>query len=149
MCTRWGAYVVALEQVIPILNYFIKLTLSVAHPTPQNTLIQDNARMEAQRLIELFNREVFGKTDSENNVQEKSNDTEEDSSMEPIQLFKPTDKPTNVPVVAVKDIENIGELAMATVKVFRVAEKDALRAVTKLKAEEINRDLSPLLELLA
>ena len=45
-------------------------------------------------------------------------------------------------------IEDIGERAIAVIKVFRVAEKDALRAATKLKAEEINRDLSPLSELL-
>lgn len=55
----------------------------------------------------------------------------------------------NVHVVRIEDIEDISKRVNVTVTVFRVAEKDALRAITKLKAEEINRDLSPLLELLA
>ena len=60
-----AAYVIELNQVIPILEKFIKLSL-----LPNNSysyscsLIQDNARMEAQCLIELFNREVFDKTDT-------------------------------------------------------------------------------------
>ena len=46
----------------------------------------------------------------------------------------------NVHVVRIEDIEDISKRVNVTVTVFRVAEKDALRAITKLKAEEINRD---------
>ena len=55
---------------------------------------------------------------------------------------------TTVPPVTTADIEEIGERAETTVKIFGVSKKDALRAATQLKAQEINRDLTPLLELL-
>ena len=50
--------------------------------------------------------------------------------------------------VTMADIEDIGERAEAIMKIYGVSKTDALRAVTQLKAQEINRDLSPLLELL-
>ena len=113
--------------------------------------------MEAQRLIEVFNREVFGKPDTvitkpvekpdapaipnklqaflEDKIgnQLTSNvDTKEDTQME---NPKPTDKTVQntVPIVTVADIEDISARADVTVKVFGVSKADALRAVTKLK----------------
>ena len=54
-----AAYVADLNEIVPILEEFIKLTF-VVQESPY-TALQDNARMEAERLIELFNTEVFGK----------------------------------------------------------------------------------------
>lgn len=112
-------------------------------------ILQDNARMEAQRLIEVFNREVFDKPDTVTTkpIETPVANPKEDTKME---IFKTTDTPAQgtVPVVTVADIEDISARADATAKVFGVSKADALRAVTKLKAEEINRDLAPLLELL-
>ena len=52
-----------------------------------------------------------------------------------------------VPVVTVADIEDIGERADKLKDLFDVSKKDALRASVQLKSQEINRDLSPLLDL--
>ena len=71
------------------------------------------------------------------------NDEQEDTQMQ--------DSATNqatVPTVTVADIEDIGERTEAVMKIFGVSKVDALRAVTQLKAQEINRELQPLLELL-
>ena len=168
--TKNAIYVVELNQVIPVLEAYIRISLVAKSSLYQD--LRDNARMEAQRLIEVFNREVFGKPDTvitkpvekpdapaipnklqaflEDKIgnQLTSNvDTKEDTQME---NPKPTDKTVQntVPIVTVADIEDISARADVTVKVFGVSKADALRAVTKLKAEEINRDLAPLLELL-
>lgn len=151
-----AAYVVQLDQVIPILKTFIGLTLSTSGQTPGHKLIQDNARMEASRLIEILNREVFGKVDNSNDTPKgfclvpATPEKQSKSLLETKENIKMENNNTQNPVhvVSVEDIEDIGNRVKATITVFRVAEKDALRAVTKLKAEEINRDLSPLIELL-
>lgn len=52
-------YVCYLDQIVPILQAFIKLTL-----TYKGDYVKDNARMEAERLIEMFNVKVFGKPSS-------------------------------------------------------------------------------------
>lgn len=48
-----------LDQIVPILQAFTKLTLSYS-----GDFLRDNARMEAERLIEMFNVKVFGKPSS-------------------------------------------------------------------------------------
>lgn len=55
----YSKYVCYLDQIVPILQAFIKLTL-----TYKGDYLRDNARMEAERLIEMFNVKVFGKPSS-------------------------------------------------------------------------------------
>ena len=55
-----SSYVVKLDDVISILKKFIKLSYLPARTKPQQQ-IRDDARMEAERLIELFNTQIFGK----------------------------------------------------------------------------------------
>lgn len=45
------------------------------------------------------------------------------------------------------DIDAIGAIADAVIKVYGVSRKEALKAATMLKAAELNRDLSPLLDM--
>ena len=51
--------------------------------------------------------------------------------------------------ITIHDFDDIAERANAIAKTYGVALKDALRAATKLKEQEIGRDLTPLIELLA
>lgn len=63
--------------------------------------------------------------------------------MEPL---NPTDQtPVKITPVTPTVIKDIGELATAIAQTFGVTRAGALRAATVLKAEEINRDFTPLL----
>ena len=111
----------------------------------------DAVEINAYTLQEFFDGlklapNVLSTTDLPATWQPNTN-AKENTQME---NFNSTDKPVQntVPVVTVADIEDISARADATIKVYGVSKADALRAVTKLKAEEINRDLAPLLELL-
>lgn len=42
------------DQIVPLLEYFIKLTLNITPNNSSQELVLDTARMEAQRLIELL-----------------------------------------------------------------------------------------------
>lgn len=55
---------------------------------------------------------------------------------------------TEIYIVTEKDFEVIGNNAATIEKIFGVPKKDALIAAIKFKAEEIKRDLTPLLDLL-
>lgn len=57
-------------------------------------------------------------------------------------------QPDGVKVLETVDIEDIVARADLLAKTFNLPKKDALRAVVKLKAQEMGRDLTPLLELL-
>lgn len=141
-----AAYLCDACQIVPILQSFIRLTLTTRDINSVHVANMDNMRMEAERLIEVFNRELFGKADTCTVTQipkETCDTTEEVTQMENNETIQAT-----VPPVTTADIEEIGERAEATVKIFGVSKTDALRVVTQLKAQEINRDLSPLLELL-
>ena len=59
------------------------------------------------------------------------------------------DNNNTVPVITTADFDDIKERAESIEKVFGSSKKDALRAAVTLKAQEINRDLSPLMDLLA
>lgn len=52
-----ATYVADINEIVPILEAFIKLTLATRQDC-MHMPIQDNARMEAERLIELFKTEV-------------------------------------------------------------------------------------------
>ncbi len=146
-------------HVISLLQRFINLTLMLPkNLSKTKQLTQDNARMEAERLIELFNTEVFGKPStckiiaaSEEPVKENATDNKEEVKMEPLQILKASDEPNDrqnnaVHVLTVEDIEDIGNRASSLGKVYGFSLKQSLIAATKLKAEEINRDLSVILE---
>lgn len=153
---------VLVSDAIRILEKFIKLTLTT-RCVNQNQLDQmDVARVEAQNLIEILNREVFNlvsEIDNEqisvNAISKEETDTSLDDNnfrklkeeliMENVSAKTPQ---TPVPVVSVEEITDISDRAEALVKLFGVSKKDALRAATQLKAQEINRDLAPLMELL-
>ena len=67
----------------------------------------------------------------------------ETTEMEPL---NPTDQtPVKITPVTPTVIKDIGELATAIAQTFGVTRAGALRAATVLKAEEINRDFTPLL----
>ena len=280
-CGRTAEYMTHIDCVIPILQAFIRFTLVVKPKNPKFVIMQDDARMEAERLIELFNTEVFGKSssvtvtkinaptgDDNNEAQNTITENKPIATIEDVppygktigiyvrngetfilvdalgaalygycddtidfddeavdvhafetvlkaaelsgvpetdtdqgeintrnvlgtldkfyevepresiadnaisvkdflreyEYFQPPapvndeqedtqmqDSATNqatVPTVTVADIEDIGERTEAVMKIFGVSKVDALRAVTQLKAQEINRELQPLLELL-
>ena len=145
------AYMIYLKDVIPVLQEFIRLTLTISGTNrSQNRNFQDNARMEAERLIEILNVEVFGKPSSAtvSPAEQSTNQTELNFSKtkEDIQM---DNNAVNVPVVTVADLEDINDRAEAIAKIFGASKKDALRAAVTLKSPEINRELTPLLELLA
>lgn len=52
-----SARVADFDQLVPLLEHFIKLSLNITPNSDSQTLILDNARMEAQRLIELLKKE--------------------------------------------------------------------------------------------
>ena len=87
-------------------------------------------------------------------VQSTSNSVsvcKEEIKVEPLQILKAADEPNDrqnntVHVLTVEDIEDIGNRASSLGKVYGFSLKQSLIAATKLKAEEINRDLSVILE---
>lgn len=136
------AYMIKLDQVIPVLNAFIKLTLTVKNNNSERyAQVQNDARMSAQQLIEIFNREVFHENNCNLNLEIELTSFKEDIQME-------SKGEESISVFTIKDIQDIGERAAAIIKVYGFSAKDALRATTLLKAQEIKRDLSPLVELL-
>lgn len=155
------AYLIPTEQCIPFLESFIRLTLITKQLNPMILAKMDNARARAYELIELFASEGYGKANTCPVVKTETPKTELSPTEivaqafgigtaceEATQMKDNTTIQTTVPVFTSADIEDISERAEATVKVFGVSRVDALRAVTQLKAQEINRDLQPLLELL-
>jgi len=149
------SYVTNLDAIIPILESFIRLTLMTTPRAKHNQPIRDNARMEAERLIEFFNREVFNKPGTVTTTKDsmitaiRSDLNQTVSSIEVDTQMENNTGTTTVPVITVKDFDDIGERAEAIVRIFGSSKKDALRTAVTLKAEEINRDLTPLHELLA
>lgn len=137
------AYLIPTEQCIPFLESFIRLTLITKQSNPMILAKMDNARARAYELVELFASEGYGKPRNVPQDTGEEIETSEETQME-------TNETIQVPVspVTTEDIEDIGERTEAVMKIFGVPKVDALRAVTQLKAQEINRDLSPLLGLL-
>lgn len=52
-----SSYVLNAEKIVPLLKSFINLTLNVSASSPRQSLRQDDARMEAERLIELLKQQ--------------------------------------------------------------------------------------------
>ena len=152
-----SSYALSTSQVVPMLKSFARATLLTTQTNALLLAKMDEARMNAEQLIEIFVREGYGKPEdcaSAEVVEKESVDSAEEEKQMEIKaktttvqntpLFYGTD---NLHAVTVPEIEDIGERANAIVKIFGVSMKDALRAATQLKAQEINRDLSPLLDL--
>ena len=148
------SYLVNILHVVPILQSFVRLTLVTKQTNSLILAKMDEARAEAQQLIDVFVREGYGKKNDcadEESSKKADCSNEETKQMETkneTQNNMRSDAGSNLHAVTVPEIEDIGERANAIVKVFGVSMKDALRAATQLKAQEINRDLSPLLDLL-
>lgn len=151
---------ILLQHVVELLTRFIKLTLVSKPRRSEQSLIHDNARMEAERLVEFFNTEYFKKPStvkeisSEEELKDVSaTENKEETKMETLAFVKPANKTDDgqknaVHVLTVEDIEDIGNRASSLAKVYGCSCKQSLIAATKLKSEEINRDLSVILQTL-
>lgn len=137
------AYLILAEQCIPFLEAVVRLTLITKQSNPMILAKMDNARAAAYDMIKLFASEGYGKPRNVPQDTGEEIETSEETQMETNETIQ-----VPVPTVTVADIEDIGERTEAVMKIFGVSKVDALRAVTQLKAQEINRELQPLIELL-
>ena len=134
-----GIYLIDFDLVVPWLKAFAKETL-IKTPNYYSASLRDDARMYAERMIaylEAHPELIHG----DNAI---VSDKKEDSQMENITQPSAYD----VTTITVQDFEDINTRAEAIVKFFGSSKKDALRAAITLKAQEVNRDLAPLIELL-
>lgn len=88
--------------------------------------------------IELWKK---AEDDKKAKLQNETTREEAETQMEPYPV-----NPEPIHVFTVEDIEDIGKRASCIAKIYGFSLNEALTAATKLKAEEIRRNLSPLLE---
>lgn len=68
-----SARVADFDQLVPLLEHFIKLSLNITPNSDSQTLILDNARMEAQRLIEMLSDKHEAQSEPKNRDQTEIN----------------------------------------------------------------------------
>lgn len=133
-------FFIKLSDTLPYLKKFIEVESqrdSVCESTKEKAVA-------AQELLKWFeNLPYFKGTIDSEKIPENQKGVSDSDIKEEITMID-----TGVTTLTVSDIEDIKTRAEALKEAFDVSKKDALRAVVQLKSEEINRNLTPLIELL-
>ena len=135
-------YFINIPVACDVLESFIKINAIRVRKQQYAIALQDKLDFNAKKLLEQFQALDIAELEKASAKVKELPMIDKNNESERVTMAK------EITTLTVADIEDIGERAELVRKIFDVSSPAALTAIVKLKSEEIDRELTPLLDLL-